>query len=819
MSIQDLKKQLFKAKAENKNRIALTQYENAIQKHIQNIYQDNKPQTIKVLIDMQAVQGLSRFRGLGRFARSFVKAMFNTKGCNDVHLLFNERLGKEFVEEFESIVGKDHLHFFDAGVATAAVNPHLTFNLPVAKAAYRAKVAEINPDILHLPSFFEGYGDDSVMDATEYPGGWKVVVTLHDLIPYVLQKEYLDGYPSYKEHYLSVIEEFKQIKHFVSISEHSRKEAHELLGIPLDNIINCSSDVDPDFINTIPNADVLQKYNITKKYILYTGGDDVRKNLPRLVEAFCLLPRHIRNEYQLVIAGPMEKDNAHQLHGLYRQYVEKHEVKMLKFISNEDLASLYKHASLFVFPSYSEGFGLPLIEAMRFGVPLICSNCSVMPEVVEYELCYFDPHSLDSIKQKMIEVLTNPDLQQRIVNHGKQQALKFSWNATANKTWAVYCSLFGKAHSSQYTKQLLVDISELVKRDAKTGIQRVTRSILKELLTNPPQGYTVKAVYADTQRMGYYYANTFTSQFLDTELVYNDDPVIVHKNDIFLGLDLSQPVVQYQQPIYEAMHKQGVKIFFVAHDILPITHLLYFDGATESPRLAHEAWLKTATSYDGVICVSHFTAGEIRKWCTSRNINTNVPLFVSWNGYDIDQSHPSTGISQRQQNTMDTCFSKPTLLIVGTIEPRKGHIDVINTIQQHNMNILIVGKEGWMVEDVIDAIRTNPLLNKRLFWIHDASDECLSECYKKAEGVLVPSYVEGFGLPIVEAAAYNKSLILRDIPVFRELAQDKATYFNDVSDLGHTINTWSSLEIKPSPSCVPLLTWKESTEKLLGYIL
>lgn len=405
--------------------------------------QANASGPIKVLIDMQAMQGLSRFRGLGRFAESFAKAMCNADYDISIHLLFNARLESSCADSFIDLVGEQNIHFFDAEVPTADANPDFTSNRPLAKAIYRAKVNDINPDILHNPSFFEGYGDDCISDITEYPGKWKVVVTLHDLIPYMLQKEYLNDYPSYKQHYMSTIEEFKTVKTFVSISEHSKQEAVRELGILPDCITVCSSAVDEDFINTIP-TNACQKFNINKKYILYTGGPDARKNLFRLIDAYGTLPRKVRNEYQLVIAGPMDTDNAHLLHGHYRQYVDKSEVKLLNYVDNADLVGLYKNASLYVFPSYSEGFGLPLIEAMRFGVPVICSGCSSMVEIVDFEPCYFNPFSVQSIRNKLIEGLTDDSLRSSIIEHGHAQASKFSWDKTIEKTWNVYMKILGR---------------------------------------------------------------------------------------------------------------------------------------------------------------------------------------------------------------------------------------------------------------------------------------------------------------------------------------------------------------------------------------
>lgn len=776
-------------------------------------------ENIKVLVDMQALQGFSRFRGLGRFAKSFAKALIKTKGNNDVHLLFNAALPIEEVSFFHSLVGERNVHLFDTKVSTIGRHPHNHVNIPIAKHIYRSKVAEINPNILHIPSFFEGWGDECIFDIKEHSNGWKVVATLHDLIPLELPNEYLDSYPDYKEFYVKSLEEFKQINHFVSISEHSKQQAVQLLGISPNKITNCSSNIDEDFISTQGSEDTLQKYSIDKKYILYAGGSDARKNLPRLVHAFGTLPRQLRDQYQLVIVGDMCDNNAHILFGHYRQYVDKNEVRILRHVRDEDLVSLYRNASLFVLPSYSEGFGLPLVESMHFDTPIVCGNVSAMPEVVGFEECYFDPFSVDSIKNKMVEVLTNDELRQRIVDHGKQRRQHYSWDKTASKTWDVYTSIINSNNNNNInitsTKpQLFINVSQIVKFDYKTGIQRVVRSILNQLLSNPPEGYDVVPVYADTTTYGYKCAGKYINN--NTA----DLAITFKKGDIFFNLDYDRSEAIFQFPLLKKMQDVGVKIYFFVHDMIPITHPYFFSTEEDSVyKKQHEEWIKVATSFDGAVCVSQFTADSVRKWCVENNTNSNVPLYVSWNGYDIESSSPVKGITPKQRIMMDKCFERQTLLMVGTIEPRKGHQAVINSLIKHRANILFVGKQGWLVDSVVESIRSNSLFGKRLFWISDASDECLEECYKKADGVIIPSYVEGFGLPIVEAAAYNKPIIARNIPVFKELIQDSAVFFNNDDELGDVINMWTSQQHKVMPSKVPLLTWKESTNRILSFII
>ena len=148
------------------------------------------------------------------------------------------------------------------------------------------------------------------------------------------------------------------------------------------------------------------------------------------------------------------------------------------------------------------------------------------------------------------------------------------------------------------SRQLLVDVSELVQRDSKSGIQRVVRSILSELLKHPPEGYRVEPVYATTDQ-GYRYARRFTLRFLGCpESILIDDPIEFRAGDLFLGLDLQPQVVPAQQAFYQQLRNYGVQVQFVVYDLLPITLPKAFSEDWEK---SHHAWLKVVAESDGAI--------------------------------------------------------------------------------------------------------------------------------------------------------------------------------------------------------------------------
>lgn len=189
----------------------------------------------------------------------------------------------------------------------------------------------------------------------------------------------------------------------------------------------------------------------------------------------------------------------------------------------------------------------------------------------------------------------------------------------------------------------------------------------------------------------------------------------------------------------------------------------------------------------------------------------------------------TTGLPEKWHDYIKTFQSKPTFLMVGTIEPRKGYRQALGAFEilwkeGYDLNLVIVGKEGWMTQDIIERIKTHPELNRRLFWINNASDEFLDKIYRACTALIMASEDEGFGLPIVEAAYRGLPIIARDIRVFREIARNGAYYFSGLrpEDLADAIKSWMELYRRgehPKPEKVEVLSWREVAGRYLREIL
>lgn len=372
-------------------------------------------------------------------------------------------------------------------------------------------------------------------------------------------------------------------------------------------------------------------------------------------------------------------------------------------------------------------------------------------------------------------------------------------------------------------RQLLVDLSVLIEKDDKSGIQRVVRSVLAALRQAPPAGFRVETVY---DAGGHYaYARRFGAGPADAEA---DEPVALRPGDIFLGLDLCPNHVPANGAIYEDMRRHGAQVYFVVYDLLPILRPELFSAGAKP---WFERWLTTvAGAADGLLCISRAVADELLDWLEQAEIRRPGQLRIGYFhlGADIEASAPSFGVTPEEAALLDTIVRRPALLMVGTLEPRKMQAQALDACELLwrrgvEVNLVIVGKPGWMTEQLAARLAEHPERGARLFWFERASDETLQELYRRAAALLAASVAEGFGLPLIEAAQHRLALIARDIPVFREVAGEHAYYFSagGAAELADALAAWLELRARgaaPASDALPWLNWAESSEQILRAI-
>ncbi len=838
---------------------------------------------MRIVIDMQGAQTESRFRGIGRYTLSFVQAIVRNRGEHEVILalsgMFSDTI-EPIRAAFDGLLPQDNIRVWYAPGPVKECEAGNEWRRAVAELIREAFLANLAPDVIHVSSPFEGYVDDAVTSIGRFDRSTPVSVALYDLIPLLNPDQYLKPNPRYGEYYQRKVAHLKRAAVYLAISEFARQEGLTHLDAPESCIVNVATAIEPRFqphrINDEVAADLRQKFGLTRPFVLYTGGADERKNLPRLIQAFAALPAPVRASHQLLLAGKMCQGDLTRLrHHAKSVDLKSDELCFTGYVTDEELVQLYNLCELFVFPSWHEGFGLPALEAMACGAPAIGANTSSLPEVIGLGAALFDPHDVLAIAAKMAEALEDKGFRNTLRDHGLQQAKKFSWDAVARRSISALeqqaqqtpRSDVQKADANEIVEDLLgavarlscsealsdadllavaaaitqnhpepgrhpklfVDISELVERDAKTGVQRVTRSILRELLLDPPKGYEVEAVYATTNQPGYRLASNFKRKLLGEGTDDAEDCLIeAQPGDVFLGLDLQHHVVTAQTDYLKQLSLLGVRIHFVIYDLLPILHPRAFPpGASE----VHIEWLKRVTQFDGAICISKAVADELADWLQENDPERLRPLHIGWFhlGADIQNSDPSRGMPNEADEVIRLLQTHPSFLMVGTVEPRKGHAQVLAAFELlwqagADVNLAIVGKQGWMVESLADRLRTHPELNKHLFWLEGISDEYLEKLYAASACLIAASYGEGFGLPLIEAAQYKLPIIARDIPVFREVAGEHAYYFEAESPdaLALKIKAWLTLygaDQHPKSNNMPWLKWQDSARQLSNVIL
>lgn len=393
---------------------------------------------MRILIDLQTcqIEG-NRVRGIGRYALALIKAILEIGNAHQFILLANRSLTNirhQFSSELlDSCSQIFYCEWYSPG-ALSAEGLENKCNRLIAQHIRDYAIQRLQPQLVYIPSFFDGFHDDSVLGINSNQV-IPTVVTHYDLIPLVQSEIYLDLLPEYNKFYRAKIEEIKSAEILFTISNFGAKEAEQILGLPSERIVNVSSGCDQTIFNpTKVGVGVENPHGISTNFILYCGAADPRKNLKRLIQAYALLPIVLQQKYQLVLAGSFNKYELIDLNCLISELkLKKDNVVITGYINDALLAELYRHAAVFVFPSLHEGFGLPALEAMCCGAVVIGSNSTSVAEVINEPQALFDPYDIISIKDTLEKSLTDPIYRKLLLTNALMQAQNYSWQKSASK--------------------------------------------------------------------------------------------------------------------------------------------------------------------------------------------------------------------------------------------------------------------------------------------------------------------------------------------------------------------------------------------------
>ena len=340
-----------------------------------------------------------------------------------------------------------------------------------------------------------------------------------------------------------------------------------------------------------------------------------------------------------------------------------------------------------------------------------------------------------------------------------------------------------------------------------TGIQRVVKNILTQF--DQDLKHHVVLVGASVFKNGFYLMQPSTGKRKYEMTNMRINPT---KGDVFLNLDYSTAELISQKRELEGFIRNGCRVITVVYDVIPYEYPQFFpEGVGELFR----TWILTLPNATEILVNSEAVKFKLEKIIEENKINVGCVSIVPL-GFESLAS--SRSLNSLEKELLDKIKkSSKSFIMVGTIEPRKGHSDVIDVFDsiwedtKEKIRLTVLGRPGWKTKDVINRIKRHKELNSRLFWLKNADDNLLLECYKSHQCVIMASIDEGCGLPIIEACSYGKPVIARDIPVFREVGQGKLIYFKDKSDLKKKILGFDSKQIVQR---CPTYTWKDTFRSL-----
>jgi glycosyltransferase involved in cell wall biosynthesis len=391
---------------------------------------------MKILFDMQAHQAANRIGGIGKYNYDFLTTLFSLYPNHQYRLIYNNSYSDKPVYEFKnenSLVKSQAVNYLPGN----DLNP---LNHWIQYLVYRFSSA----DIIHILSPFEEQRLAVILNE-HLPH--KTIITVYDFIPLIFKNLYLSA-PLAEQMYLERTKILKSAGMILAISEATRQDAINLFNIPSEKVVNIGIAPSDDYykvneteLNII--EEVKTKYEITGNFILTVSNIDHRKNLGRLLSSYLSLPKYLIEEFPLVVVtnsdpkyinASTEISEAISLGGKTR-------IRFLYGVSNQELRMLYNSCSLFVYASLYEGGGLPVIEAMKCGAPVVASNTSSIPEYVGRSDNLFNPYKVDDIACMLEKMLTDSEFCQKIRQHGLDFSKNFTWEAVVKKAVGAYDQL------------------------------------------------------------------------------------------------------------------------------------------------------------------------------------------------------------------------------------------------------------------------------------------------------------------------------------------------------------------------------------------
>lgn len=372
---------------------------------------------MKIGIDARGIN-LYRGTGIGTYTENVVKELLNIDKKNS-YTLYWYGTGYEAFKKNNckiNLISKGHHDFFESA--------YLPYN-----------TVKNNLDIYHIPQ--NGIGLSKDLSCLK-------ISTIHDLIPYIMPETVGKGYLlKFLKSIPAIVEKSDAI---ITVSEYSKKDLLKFFPINPDKIYVTPLAANKNY--KLMNKEyccgyLLNNYSIKNKFILYIGGFSPRKNVKALIYAFSKIKNSFLKPINLVIVGSI-KDDLINLKVLCNRLRISKDVIFTGYVKEAELPIFYNACEVFAYPSLYEGFGLPPLEAMSCGAPVITSNISSIPEVVKDNGILINPFKSSEIETALWKVLNDETLRNDLIVKGIKNSADFSWRKTAEKTLAVYDDIYKK---------------------------------------------------------------------------------------------------------------------------------------------------------------------------------------------------------------------------------------------------------------------------------------------------------------------------------------------------------------------------------------
>jgi len=359
----------------------------------------------------------SKFTGIGRYTYELVRQMIKINGEKDAK--------HEFVLFFNS--PEYELYECPSNVKKVLVNAkHYSFD---EQMKFCWKLSREKLDTVHFPHFNIPY-----FYRRPY------TMTIHDLTLSFFPGKKMSKWYHRLAYNIIIDNAVIRAKDIIAVSKNTKKDLMRLLNVPEDRVRVVYNGVGPEF-QFIQDASLLQKtldkYNIKKQFLLYTGVWRDHKNLVRLLDAFKILVKDKNMNIELVMTGKPDPAYPEVLDTIKKHHLTR-DVILPGHVSEEELISLYNSALFYVFPSLYEGFGIPPIEAMRCGTPVLASNTSSIPEICgEGNAVFFDPYDVKDIAEKIGGLFKDANMQSQLVANGLTRSMIFTWEKMGKDTYNI----------------------------------------------------------------------------------------------------------------------------------------------------------------------------------------------------------------------------------------------------------------------------------------------------------------------------------------------------------------------------------------------